>query len=552
MTHPPRSPSLPIGPLTEIWQQLRSLCLAEGGKSELPSGADAQPEELLKAALSMIERCREDVGHLQTFFEAAHDGFFFMMLDAPVDWARAGPEEKDSLLDFIFEHQRITRANRAMLDQYGASLEDFIGLTPKDFFEHDMAQGRAAWRELLDAGVLQTRTHEQRLSGEKFWVEGTYVVLTDNQDRIVGHFGTQRDVTAEVEAVNALRKSEERLEEAQRITHIGHWDWDIITNDLYWSREIYRILGREPGDNAARYEDFIETTHADDRERVQAAVAAALAGRPYSVEHRVVRPDGEERWVHERGQVTFDSTGKPLRMLGTAQDITERKRVNSAIERSLHEKEVLLREIHHRVKNNLQIIKSLLHLQRAKLPGDERAGVFQESIDRVQVMALLHEKLYQSDDLASIDTADYLSSLVDSLSESYLVGGNPIAFELDVEPQRLDLDRAIPLGLLVSEIVTNAIKHAFPGNRSGFVRVAGRGRSGARYCITIADDGVGLPDEARHEANDTLGLKLIHNLSRQLRATLMVTSQGGTCYEVDFEAVPIQRQAELTAPRATD
>lgn len=523
--------------LIQLWERCRAL-FPEGDDKAAP----ATQSEILDAILTRLEAHAQALDpnapsplHLQHFFQSCREGIFFMMLDEPIDWQNA--PDKDALLEWVLDHQRMTHANPAMLAQYGASADDFLGLTPRRLFAHDLEQGRAAWRELLDEGILQTRTHEERLNGAKFWVEGVYQLLFDRAGRVVGHFGTQRDVSDEVAIVDALRRSEARLDEAQRIAHLGYWDWNILNNDLFWSPGIYRQLGLEVQSGPANYEDFVEATHPDDRKPVGAAVQAALEGAPYSIQHRIVRPDGVISWVHERGEVEFDATGKPVRMLGTAIDITEQKNAEFEMKHSLHEKEVLLQEIHHRVKNNLQVIKSLLQLQRSKLTDPQMETVFQESTNRIQVMALLHERLYQSESLASIDVPAYVESITESLLRSYDAEQRGIDVSVEFAELGLDVDRAIPLGLLLNEIVSNSLKHAFCGRSTGHIWIVGRSEGETGFLVEVRDDGVGLPEGAVAEKATTLGLKLIQNLSRQLGAELAIECVEGTRYRLRFASL---------------
>src|SRR5437867_4542859 len=147
---------------------------------------------------------------LELFFSQPLDGFFFMMLDEPVRWDRA--VDKDRILDYTFEHQRITKVNDAMLEQYGATHEQFLGLTPRDFYRHDLEYGRRVWRQFFDRGRLHVETDERRLVGTPIWIEGDYICLYDAAGRITGHFGIQRDVTERKRAEGALRRYSRRLQ----------------------------------------------------------------------------------------------------------------------------------------------------------------------------------------------------------------------------------------------------------------------------------------------------------------------------------------------------
>jgi PAS domain S-box-containing protein len=238
-----------------------------------------------------------------------------------------------------------------------------------------------------------------------------------------------------------------------------------------------------------------------------------------------------------------DRTGVTAGFIVTAADITERKQAEARMRKSLEEKEVLLKEIHHRVKNNLQIISSLLSLQTNKTEDPAILALFGDSRNRVQSMSLIHEKLYQSDDLARVDFRDYLQSLSMTLYQSYLQDSESVEIDVEVEKGiRLGIDQAIPCGLIVNELVSNSLKHAFPESR-GRVRVLfDRGamiddRSAHR--LVVEDDGVGLPVDVDMRQAESLGLKLVSLLAKQLHATVTssVVTEGarpGTRYTLEF------------------
>jgi two-component sensor histidine kinase len=217
-------------------------------------------------------------------------------------------------------------------------------------------------------------------------------------------------------------------------------------------------------------------------------------------------------------------------------EIAERTQAEAQIRAALTEKEVLLKEVHHRVKNNLQIISSLLNLQMAGLTDPTMVETLKESQNRVRSMALIHEKLYQSEDLASIDFPGYLRSLVYSLAQSYRVRSDQVSLRVQVDPIHLDLDTAIPCGLIVNELVSNSIKYAFPGDRSGQIEVTCRQRPGPRYVLRVSDDGVGLPPGFDSAKTSSLGMKLVTSLVVQIGGELKVESGPGARFEIEFLA----------------
>lgn len=208
-------------------------------------------------------------------------------------------------------------------------------------------------------------------------------------------------------------------------------------------------------------------------------------------------------------------------------------RSEHAVRASLKEKEVLLKEIHHRVKNNLQVISSLLNLQ-AHLADPGPREMFSETQNRVLSIALVHEKLYRSDYLSHVNFTEYLSALVDSLFYSYDGAARGIGRTLDVGSVQLPIDMAIPCGLIVNELVTNSLKHAFPSGRTGTLNVALQERGAAGVELLVRDDGIGLPKDLNPRQTRSLGLDLVFTFAEQLQATVEVHTEGGTAFRFRF------------------
>ena len=217
-------------------------------------------------------------------------------------------------------------------------------------------------------------------------------------------------------------------------------------------------------------------------------------------------------------------------------DITARARAEERIQESLQEKEVLLKEIHHRVRNNLQVISSLLDFQ-ADAADDERVrAAFRDSQQRIHSIARIHERLYRSEDLARIDMAGYIQDLAADLKQSYGAWG--VTFEIEVGDEKLDIELAIPFGLIINELVTNAVKHAFPAGRSGEIRIALRSlRSvNGNLEMVISDNGVGLPAKVDPHNPGTIGLTVVNLLTRQLDGRMQVDRRDGTAFKLQFGA----------------
>ncbi len=219
------------------------------------------------------------------------------------------------------------------------------------------------------------------------------------------------------------------------------------------------------------------------------------------------------------------------RLLG---EIAERKIVEEALNKSLKEKDVLLKEIHHRVKNNLQIVSSLLSLQSQYIDDPDSVEIFTESQSRIKSMALIHEKLYQTGDLTRINLSEYTDKLVSDLFRSYSVNTYLVKYEVESKDILLDINTAIPCGLIINELVTNSIKHAFPHQRSGKIRIEIE-RQDHAFLLKVADDGVGLPENLDVKNAKTLGLQLVTNLTRQLDGVIKLDRKGGTCFEIKFK-----------------
>jgi len=258
----------------------------------------------------------------------------------------------------------------------------------------------------------------------------------------------------------------------------------------------------------------------------------------------------ENKALREKRRVVFhkatfeDPDSGKSGIIGGVIDITERKQAEDAIKASLREKEVLLKEIHHRVKNNMQVISSLLDLQADAVQEPALLGILAEMRDRVRSMALVHEKLYQSESLARVEFAEYTRSLLEHLWRGHSAELKGIQLRLELRPVSLSVVRAIPCGLLLNELVMNALKHAFRGRTAGEIAVVLGASPEGRVRLIVSDDGVGMPAGLDWRQSNSLGLRLVQLLAGQLNAQLEATSDHGTRFQITFTPL----QPERTRP----
>ena len=404
-------------------------------------------------------------------------------------------------------------------------------------------------------GVADDSRWLVRRNGEYYWAEGTLTALRDPSGVVTGFAKITRDATERRHAQEALRQSEERLRIALHAARMGTWQWNIRTNEDIIDSSLRGLFGLRPGQEIKTVDDFFAVVHPEDRTKVQDAFKRTqLEGIHLNTEFRVTWPDGSEHWLLDQGEVLRDLDGEPAYLTGACVDITERKQAEKAlreskdelrrsheqVEASLKEKEVLLKEIHHRVKNNLQVIVSLLTLQSGTVADETVTSLFEESCNRVRAIAVIHELLYKSPDLARIDFNAYLDQLAKNLFSFYGVDQNRVKLLINCKNAELEINQAIPCGLVVNELLTNSLKHAFPGGRLGRIRVSLDCVDGT-CVLDVADDGVGVSDGFEIEESNSLGLKLVSVLADQLQGRMRFVQDGEMRFSIAFPRVTRHR-----------
>ncbi len=229
-----------------------------------------------------------------------------------------------------------------------------------------------------------------------------------------------------------------------------------------------------------------------------------------------------------------DEEGNIWGSVHVARDITKRIEMENDLKKALHEKDVLMKEIHHRVKNNLAVMSSLLNLQSRYIKDEAARDIFKDSQSRAKTMALIHEKLYRSGDLKRINMDEYIKDLSRDLFYVHLSNHEDVNLVLDLENIMLDIDTAIPLGLIINELLTNSMKHAFSDNQKGIINVIFRKVEEEQLLLEVKDNGKGLPSDFKVEDSDSLGLRLIYSLTDQICGQIEVDGSQGACFSIKF------------------
>ncbi|HWQ49123.1 MAG TPA: PAS domain S-box protein [Methanosarcina sp.] len=733
---------------------------------------------------------------------------------------------------------KITDVNGATEQVTGYSRNELIGTDFSDYFT-EPEKARTGYQQVFkDGEVRDYPLGIQRKDEHITPVLYNASVYRDENGKVIGVFAAARDITErkkaeealkrahesleekvkertiELEkAYNSLKESEKGLAEAQKMAHIGNWDWNLLTGEAYWSDEMYWIFGRNPHESGVTYDELLNYIHPEDRDYVDSALKKAVKGKTHSIEYRIVLANGEERVVYMQSEVIFDENGTPIQVKGIVQDVTERKRAeeklqtlanavessNDAIitesldgtiaswnkaaeqvygysaeeilgkdvsilepenlkgeirqfsekikqgkkiqhyetlrlkkdgtiinisvtlspifdvtgklvaisaivrdvterikaEEALRESEARLRqfyesdmigtlyfnldgsitdandklleivgytredlqsgkiswdkitspeyrflderaitelrtmgvkepqekeyirkdgshvpvivgvatfdrvrnegiafilditerkkaeealanleitrkkEIHHRIKNNLQVISSLLDLQaeqfknRECVENSEVLEAFRESQDRVISMALIHEELYKGEETETLDFSAYIRELAENLFHTYSLSSKNTHLSMDLEENAFfDMDIAVPLGIIVNELVSNSLKHAFPGRDRGKIQIElhrdengenkKEGNKSTSFILTVSDNGVGIPEDLNIEALDSLGFQLITTLVDQLDGELELKKNDGTEFAIRFTVREENNQTPATLQQLTD
>jgi PAS domain S-box-containing protein len=356
--------------------------------------------------------------------------------------------------------------------------------------------------------------------------------------------GVER-LTGQLTDISARKRIEDALQAAQWLARLGAWESELASGETWWSDQMYAIAGVEPG-TPMTTAGVTAMIHADDRDAFAAGVQEVCTLDSHVGQYRLVRPDGRVAHVRLIGRALRDAEGQVMRMSGACLDVSEQVAADEAIARSLAEKDTLLREIHHRVKNNLAVVGSLLHFHGMQLESARDVEVLEGLRQRIHAMSLVHDRLYQLPNAAGVEFGDYVRVLVADLCRGS--ASSRVVVDVACDELQLPIETAMPLGQITCELLTNVLKYAFVDGAGGHARVSLQ-RSGDQGVLCVEDEGVGLPEAFDPARNGSFGWLLVRSLVRQLEGTHVLgrpASGTGTRVEVRF-AWPYQ---DTEHPRA--
>jgi len=459
--------------------------------------------------------------------------------------------------------ENILYVNQRMCDLFGYKKEDVLNHNIFKFVDDDKRNIFVEVRKKVLKGEKVTFTPEfRRKDGSILWTLAQASPLYDGQGNHVSNLFMHSDITELKQTQKALEDSHSQLEKKV----------EERTRELAESEEKYRTLfDKDPDYNLLIDVDGVIVEINKALTNLLGLSKNELVGKNFTelgkmepgyisfifgklsllLDGDVIEPF-EIRFKDKNDNVHWGlmhitpilDNGKITHILVIATDITGQKSAENEIKTSLMEKEALLREIHHRVNNNMQIISSLLNLQKEYVREDETRDVLQDSQSRVKSMAMVHEKLYLSGDLSHINFKQYTEKLISDIFYTYESQISRIRPIFNLENVELNMETAIPLGLIINELVANSLKFAFPNNEKGSITVDMKTKNG-EYTLMVADDGIGFPADVDFKKTDSLGLQLVNNLVNQLDGEITMDRSHGTAYKITFKELNYKERLDL-------
>jgi PAS domain S-box-containing protein len=457
---------------------------------------------------------------------------------------------------------RFLLVNKTFEQLFGVSRAHLMGRTRSEALAGIMPRSVAEEHAKNDQLVMASgQSYEVEEHNEE--PDGTHIYLTqkhplrDANGHIFGIAGSSTDITERKNTEDLFRRNEERRSVATDSGRVAIWEVNLDTEKLIWDDNCFVLYQMSPDTFTGSFEEWISHVHPDDRDATILAFQNTVAGtQDYHLTFRIRWPSGEVRHIEAHGRVIEDGERNARYMIGTNWDITDQKRAEELLEMALQEKTALLLEVHHRVKNNLQVITSLLRLEGFRSENEATKTVLKDMQGRIRAMALLHETIYRKGNFAAIDLGSYISQIAGESIRNLQITPGAVQLRLDVGVVQVGLDQATPCGLMISEMISNCLKHGFPDGRQGEIDISlqlfGEGEAN-QWRLKVSDTGVGLAADFETKRQKSLGLQLVDDLSKQMGGTLHIGNGPEAVFSVNFTAeVPTPIQINLATENGHD
>jgi len=443
----------------------------------------------------------------------------------------------DSSLDMIVATNidfNINEFNSAAEATFGYTREEVMGQPLSMLFSDEQETTKVVGR-ITEDGSLANEIINRKKDGTFFISFLSASLIKNESGETMGAMGVSRDITSLKKAEEELRLSEERHRAIYDQAYIGISRIAKMGRFLLVNERLCDMLGYDADELYKK--TFYELGVQEEVEESLVDWDQLLSGKfkNFSREQTYVRKDGELLSANVTVSLVRDSNDSPNYFVAVFEDITERKEHERQLEESIKEKEVLLKEVHHRVKNNMQVISSILNLQSSYIDDETALSILRESQDRIKSMSFVHESLYQSNTLSEVNFSEYIRNIAGNLFHSYGRPEGGITMQYELEEVFLNLDTSIPCGLIINEVVSNCLKYAFAGKEKGIIRIEFSKLSDGKLKLIIGDDGIGLPSNFDIENAETLGLQLVTTLVTQVSGELDIKTNKGTQFSIVFK-----------------
>ncbi|MBO6795219.1 MAG: PAS domain S-box protein [Balneolaceae bacterium] len=467
-----------------------------------------------KKSFQILEQQKQDLKMLSLVAEHTHNGVVVTNCKGEIGWV-----------------------NKAFTTITGYSKEESIGKVPTSILEGPKTciQTMKRIRHNLKKKIhFSEEILNYRKDGSEFWIKLDITPIVEDGVH-TGFVAIQENITKRKLVQNQIKESEDRLDAAIHGADLGVWDLDVETGENFVNDKWYAMFGYEEGEIETNLESFMCLVHPDDAHIVDETFKKLIEGENnFDITLRCLHKDGDYRVIRDRGRVIQrDATQNIQRLIGTHLDITNETKLQNELSSSLTEKTILLQEIHHRVKNNLAIITGLLHLQSFSTDNEEVETFYSDMITRIKTIADVHELLYNNDSFTKINLHEYIASLVTNIKSLFKIQITPDINIVIDKFFEININQAIPIGLLLNELLTNSMKHAFDDDTEPTITLRISRRDEQIYC-NYKDNGKGF-DVISIGESGSLGFTLIKTLLQQLESTFEYTKDGGFGINFSFK-----------------